>query len=772
MTEGVVVERGGGASDAVAWIREHAEAGILAAVLLSIVVLPGILGADGMPLGLYGFGLVGGAALAMQAIGVILVYRSNRIINFAQVQVGAVAATFFVAMIQLVPLARLLGRICPPCLAATGEGFATFNFYFSLILALGLSVLLAYLIYFVARRFADAPRLVLTVATIFIAQLLAGFQGALPTLLASEFQREGQIQLGAATLPFDFSFRISGTTFQAHDILMLAAAVVAVVLLTRYLRSSRTGIAIRASSENPDRAETLGISTSKVTGRIWLIAGLLSGIVGILTAMSIGAGTEATLSVGGLVRILAVAVFARLVGLPLAILTAAVLGIGEQAVFWFWGSITPFEGLLFVLIGVALLLQRYRSDRGEVVLASGWRAAREIRPIPRELRGLPVVKRWLRIGAVAGGVAVIGFPWAMSPSQTNLAAVTMIFGMVVLSLLILTGWAGQISLGQFAFAAIGGYTAALVPLPLLLRLILAGLAGAAAALVVGLPALKMRGLHLAITTLAFALATSAVLLNPNYLGQALPTALERPSFLGFDLEDQRVFYYSTLALLALVVTAVAGLRRSRTARALIAARDNEEAAQSFGINLVGSRLIAFAISGFIAALAGALFAFHQHGVQAIAFAPEVSVRMFLITVIGGLGAVSAPLIGVALFHGVLTLISTNPLVGFLATGGGGLLLLLVAPGGLAQMIFDVRDTILRSIARRQRIVVPSLLADVKVDAGVIRERHPIAPKARPGGGAAFVPRRYEVAGQWALSGKAQQPDGEDAAREEEDVGTH
>jgi branched-chain amino acid transport system permease protein len=346
----------------------------------------------------------------------------------------------------------------------------------------------------------------------------------------------------------------------------------------------------------------------------------------------------------------------------------------------------------------------------------------------------------------------------------------MIFGMVVLSLLILTGWAGQISLGQFAFAAIGGYTAAIVPLPLLLRLILAGLAGAAAALVVGLPALRMRGLHLAITTLAFALATSAFLLNPNYLGRALPSALERPTLLGFDLEDQRTFYYLSLGILVLVVIAVAGLRRSRTARALIAARDNEEAAQSFGINLIASRLVAFAISGFIAALAGALFAFHQHGVQAIAFAPEVSVRMFLIAAIGGLGSISAPLIGVVLFHGVLTLISTNPVVGFLATGGGGLILLLLAPGGLGQMIFDARDTILRSIARRQRIIVPSLLADVKVDTGVFREKHPIAPKVRPGGGTAFVPKRYEVADQWALSGKGEEPDSETVAREGEDVG--
>ena len=732
------------------FLRGYAEIGILGLVLASILVVPRLMAAEGMPFGLYGIGLVGGAALTLQAIGVILVYRSNRIINFAQVQIGAVAATFFVAMVQLVPLARVLGVICPPCLINVSRGFLTFNYYFSLILALGLSLLLAYLVYFVARRFQDAPRLVLTVATIFIAQLLAGIQGAIPSLLATEFQRETQIQLGAANLPFEFSFRVGGTVFQAPDILMMLAAITAVGALTMFFRLSSNGIAIRASAENVDRAETLGINTTKVTGRVWLLSGFLSAVVGILTAMSLGAGSEASLSVSGLVRILAVAVFARLMSLPLAIFSAATLGVLEQAMFWFFSSVTPLDGLLLVLIGLVLLFQRYQEGRGEVAQASGWRAAREIRPIPRELRGLPVIKKWIRNSAVVGSIVVILIPWAMSPSQTNLAAVTMIFAMVALSILILTGWAGQISLGQFAFAAIGGYTAALLPLPFLFRLIAAALAGAAAALVIGLPAIKMRGLHLAIITLAFSLSTTAILLNPNYLGKWLPPSLDRPTFLGIDFDHHRVFYYFTLAVLILVVLGVLGLRRSRMARALIAARDNEHAAQSFGINLVRSRLVAFGISGFIAALAGALFAFHLHGVQAVAYAPEVSVRMFLITLIGGLGAVSAPIIGAVLFEGILALISTSPIVAFLATGGGGLLLLLISPGGLAQLIFNTRDTILRSIARRHRILVPSLVADVKADADMSHERHPIAPKQRPGGGSAFVPRRYAVAGQWVI----------------------
>jgi branched-chain amino acid transport system permease protein len=332
----------------------------------------------------------------------------------------------------------------------------------------------------------------------------------------------------------------------------------------------------------------------------------------------------------------------------------------------------------------------------------------------------------------------------MSPSQTNLAAAAFIYGMVIVSLLVLTGWAGQISLGQFAFAGIGGYVASAISAPFPIVVLLGALTGAVAAVVVGFPALKLRGLHLAVITMALALTVTAFLLNPRYLGKHLPDALDRPNFFGMDLDDQRVFYYLTLAVLALVVFAVVGLRRSRTARALIAARDNDQAAQSFGIGLVRLRLAAFAISGFIAALAGAMFAFHQHGVTATAFAPEVSVTMFVMAVIGGLGAVAGPLIG-ATFNGILLVVGASPLIALFASGIGGLLLLLFVPGGLSQLVFGIRDSVLRRVASRNRIVVPSLVADIAM---TDTPRAAIASKRASGGGEAFVPVTYRLDGQW------------------------
>jgi branched-chain amino acid transport system permease protein len=311
-------------------------------------------------------------------------------------------------------------------------------------------------------------------------------------------------------------------------------------------------------------------------------------------------------------------------------------------------------------------------------------------------------------------------------------------------LLILAGWAGQISLGQFGLAAFGAYVAAVTRLPLPLALLAGALGGAAAAVVIGLPALRLRGLHLAIMTLAFHVSVTAALLNPSYFGKYLPPTLRRPSLLGLRLEDERVFYYVTLAVLAATVLAVVGLRRSRTARALLATRDNEQAAQSFGINLTRARIGAFAVSGFIAGLAGALFAFHQHGVKPGPFDPAVSITIFLNTVIGGLATVAGPIIGI-LYYGIPVFLQLPPLATLLLTRPGGVVLLLLLPGGLGGLLYAYRDNLLRRVARRHRISVPSLMGPQLPSED---KQVQLAPFTRTGGG--FVAARYRLDGQWAV----------------------
>lgn len=734
-------------------LRERAELVVLFGLVASTTMLPG-----GVPLGIYGIGVVNGAALALQAIGIVLVYRSNRIINFAQIQLGALGGVLFLHLVQRQTFVLGARYLCPGCVDVTsvptsdGDSYLApvdapgwlvqANFWLAALVSIALVLVLTYAAYaLVIRRFSDAPRLILTVVTIGLGQVFVFLASGVPYVFG------GDPVTGNAPFPFDWSFRIAPATFTTADIVTLAAAVAALAGLGVFFARSSVGVVLRGASDNPQRAQTLGVNVGSVNGVVWLVAGGLSAVASVLAATSFG-----LVGLGGpgvLVRMLAAAVMAVLFSLPIAVLAAVVLGVLDQAVLWSIETSAAVDGMLVVVVVAVLMLQRRRSGRTDTDAEGAWRATREVRPIPAELRDLDVVKRWLRAGRFVLGVSLLAVPWILTPGQTNLAAVTLIYGMVGMSLLVLTGWAGQISLGQFAFAAVGGYMTALLGLPFPLPLLAGAILGAGVAVVVGLPALRLRGLHLAISTLAFAVAVSSVLLNPRYLGGALPDSLTRPAVVGLDLDDQRTFYYIVLAFLIVTVLAVIGMRRSRTARALIACRDNEPAAQSFGINLVRARLGAFAVSGFIAAFAGGLFAYSQYDVAPSGFGVNQSINVFLMAVIGGLGSVTGPLVGAA-YVGAVTIFSTNILFALAATGFGVVLLLVFVPGGLGEIVYGVRDALLRRVADRYRIEVPSLIADRRTGLG---HRAPIEPKTRPGGGTVFVPVRYRADGQWAVDAK-------------------
>lgn len=699
------------------------------------------------PAGVYGIGVVNGSALALQGIALVLIFRSNRIINFAQASFGLSAGMLFSALVQYRSLLRLVDPLCvSDCV--NNPTAVQINYWLALVLSLGVAVLIGWLTYVVVvRRFANASRLVLTVATIFIGYLVLGLTAQLTqALVPSELRETGARPAGVepTRLPFDFVVRLGGVNFHAVHFLTVAAALGALAWLVVYLRRSARGTAIRAASDNPDRAATLGVSVNRVTGRVWVIAAGLAGIAGILGTMAQGTA-GAAIGPATEIRILAAAVLARMVSLPLVVGAAVVLGVVEQSVQWAFNSTLLLDGSLFILIGMLLLLQASKMTRAEQALVEEWRAAKEVRPIPAQLRSLPAVRKWVRTGVTLAAIALVGFPWLMSPSTTNLAAAVMVYVMIGLSLLILTGWAGQISLGQVAFAAIGAYVAAVAHLPFLPALLVGGLAGAAAALIVGIPALRLRGLHLAVITLAFHQAVVAIGLNPRYLGKYLPEKLGRPSLLGVSFDDQRVFYYFTLVAAIAVALAVLGMRRSRTARALLATRDNEQAAQAFGIGLIRARVGAFAVAGFISAFAGAMLAYHQNGVQGAAYGVGLSRTIFLYSVIGGLGTIAGPVVGF-IYYALPLLFQWPGLIALLLSGPGGLILLLVTPGGLAQLLFEARDRWLRKVARRHRIVVPSLWADIEADR---EERAPLAQK-RSAGRLVFVPLRYQLPSQWAI----------------------
>ena len=189
----------------------------------------------------------------------------------------------------------------------------------------------------------------------------------------------------------------------------------------------------------------------------------------------------------------------------------------------------------------------------------------------------------------------------------------------------------------------------MAPPDLTLALLISGIAGAVVAVVVGLPALRVRGLFLAVTTLAFAITASNYLLNPRYMTWIPPGRINRRTLFGrFDLETQSTMYYVCLVVLVLAILAVSGIRQSRTGRALLALRENERAAQSYGINVTRAKLTAFAMSGFLAAVAGCLFVQVTTQYSADQFRAVPSFAVFTSTVVGGLGSQTGAIIG-ALF---------------------------------------------------------------------------------------------------------------------------
>ena len=722
-------------------------------LLLALLVAPLAFGLGGksVTLGIYGLGVVSGAALAMHALGVVLVYRSNRIIDFAQFSFGAAAAGVFSVLVNGQPLLRMTRAVCPPCLGETTPTQAHVNYVISALLSLGLSIGLAWFVYrVVVRRFENAPRLVLTVATIFLAQALPIITALVGKYGLTEQQAQDSGALGGAVKPpVDVTLTVSqgGTPVLFHlpELLTLVVGLAAAVAVITWMRRSSTGTAIRAASEDAGRAATLGIDVAGVTSKVWLIVGLLSGLAGMLSVSqgAVPAGFDAST----LTQILLVGVLARLFSLTIAAVGAVVVGVVQEAALWSFGSTTAFEGGLVFLVAVALLLQRKEFSRADLDTAGAWAADREIRATPPELASLSSVRSWRRSVLATVVVLVVGYPFVVSPGNVQVGSLVLAYALVALSLLVLTGWTGQISLGQLAFGAVGAYVAAVCHAPFLLALPLGGVAGAMAAVLVGIPALRLQGLHLAVISMAFAVSVSAVLLNPDALGTFLPDALPNASLLVTDATGIG-YYFVVVALLVVAALLVSGLRSTRTGRALIAARDNEQAAQAYGINLLRLRLSGFAVSGALSGVAGVVIAFQSNAVLRPDFAPDLSLLVFLLLVIGGTGAISGPMVGCA--YGLLAFIgSTSPILNMLLTGVGGLALLLFFPGGLVRVLYGLRDAFLRRVASRNRIVVPSLLEDRDLDRGF--DVAGLAPKVSRSGSTAFVPTRYALSHQWVVN---------------------
>jgi branched-chain amino acid transport system permease protein len=659
-------------------------AGTLAFLIFTKFVFP-------TPNSLLFHGAVLGSLSALIAIGLVLTYRANRIINFAQGDLGAVAGVLTVSLI--------VGPHWP--------------FWPALAVGLLAGVILGALVEFLfIRRFAKAPRLILTVATIGIAQILAGLQLVIPSWFGYDISPQN------FPTPFDFSFVWPPLVFRGSHLLVIATVPVIAIGLSMFFKRTRTGKAVRASAESSDRALLLGIPVKRIGTIVWVIAALLSALAAVLRAPIVGIPIGETLGPTLMLRALAAAVIARMESLTVAFFAAIGIGMIEQAVLWDTGRTAAIDPVIFALVMVALIVQSRGTlsravERGQAT----WASIREVRPIPPELRDVAGVRGLLTAAKVLAGGLLVVVPLMLGPGRVNLMAFGVLTAILALSLVVLTGWAGQISLGQWAFAGFGAaVTGTMVQSGwnFFIALLAGSLVGAGVSIAIGIPALRIKGLFLAVATLAFSLAAGKYFLNKEFFAFIPQGRIDRPTLFGkFDLESEYTYYYFCLIVLGLVLLSLRSIRASRTGRVLLAVRENERAVQSYGVNLIRAKLTAFALSGFLAALMGGLLVIHQHNMLGSQLAPENNFRLFSLAVVGGLASPVGVLASAAVFT-TIDFFVTAPAIKLATTGFGLLLVLMVFPGGLGGLIYDARDGLLRRLAKRRNIYVPSLLADARV----------------------------------------------------------
>ena len=718
---------------------------VCAAVAVGVLVftqflLPGSPGSPGRgtPTAVLFSGLVVGLINSLTAAALILVYRTQRVINFAQTAIGVAGATFVFDMVQLTPVPFVI--VFPIGLVIAGAIGALFELA-------------------IVRRFFYASRLVLTVATIAAASLIATYGNVVVRLLPFiPYERASLTEsVGTGTvrrqLPFaGFNFHVGHLElrFGFAEVFAIEMALLALVLVGAFFRYTRAGVAVRALAENAERSSLLGINVGSLSLIIWTIAGLLGGLSAILTGAVVTPGAAQGIAPGVLLPALAAAVLARFKSLPVAVFAAVSISIVGGATSWSLRDDLPLVTVgLFVVIAGGLLLQRALRGRSEDGGGVSWQAVEEQRSIPVQLARLGSV-RAARVALLAVGlILLVGYPFVVSTGPTVLGGNVAITSIIVLSLVILTGWSGQVSLGQYGFAAIGAVVSsaltAKVGIPFWISAFLGAACTAGVAALIGIPALRIRGLFLAVTTFAFGLAVTAVLFNNRYFGWLLPTDVARPRLFFIDFEDEQSMYYLCVAALALSVLFVSNLRRSRFGRVLIALRENENNVQAFGINLVRTKLLAFAVSGGLAGFAGAILAVQQRGVTVDLFGAQRSIDVFLYSVLGGVSSIAGSLIG-SLYYSLVNFFNvSNPVLNQMLKGSGTffvLLLLVIAPGGIISLVNRMRDGVLRIIAQRRQIVVPSLFADYDPEA-LERRLIPLAESSMTEGLAALpIDQRY------------------------------
>jgi ABC-type branched-subunit amino acid transport system ATPase component/ABC-type branched-subunit amino acid transport system permease subunit len=639
-------------------------------------------------------GLLSGLTIGLIALGLVLVYRSTRVISFAVGNMGIIGAAV---------LALLVLSYGWPFWAALAAALLAGTLF-------GTAVELT-----VVRRLFTAARVTVLVATIGVAQLALAIVSAMPTVDAGltasyPVALGGEWQLG--------DVRVTGP-----QVTILVVVPLLALGLSLLLNRTTLGRAVTASADNAPLARTVGINPKLASTAVWTVAGLLSTVSIILIAGQSGRATGLVdLGPQTMVQALAAAVIAGMASFRWSLVAGLVLGVAQALIrFNFADQIGLYDLLLFlaVLAAVALRARRDRDDAGTFSFTP------RVPAIPEHLKQLWWVRHLdrLALGALLA-VAVVVPLIVTAPSRHLLYTTILAFALCGLSLTVLTGWAGQLSLGQMAFAGIGalltaafarGLTTEVRIGTLILGLelpaftfatsvLLAAVVTAGLAALIGVGALRVRGLMLAVSTFAFGVAAAQYLYRRPVLsdGSSASVALPRGTLGPLDLADQRTYYYVVLAVLVAAIGLVARLRRSGVGRTTVAVRDNPDSAAAATVSPTRSKLTAFALSGALASLGGSLLAGAISNVPLTQrfFQVDDSLQLVAIVVIGGLGSVVGPVLGALWVVGIPSFFPQNDVLPLFASSIGLLVLLLYLPGGLVQVPHALRGLVVRAAERR------------------------------------------------------------------------
>jgi ABC-type branched-subunit amino acid transport system ATPase component/ABC-type branched-subunit amino acid transport system permease subunit len=489
------------------------------------------------------------------------------------------------------------------------------------------------------------------------------------------------------------------------------------------LNHSKFGEAVRASVANPDLARLTGINPKMVSTAVWTIAGFLSAVAVILIATDSGSTDLVSIGPTTLLYGLTAALVGRMTSFPKAVVAAVGIGVVSQLLFFNFTSSTGLVQFVLFLAVVVLVavVSRRTPARGE-----SFQFAPRVRAVPERLRQIWWVRRLPQLVALVALVVAATMPLVVHESSRHFTyTMILAFALCATSVTVLTGWAGQLSLGQMAFAGLGALSAgalvrglslnigwyhtrlirgSLPAVPFPLAILLGAVIASVTATLVGIGALRVRGLLLAASTLAFAIAAQDyIFARPIFSRDGTTAQLPRSSIGPLELNlNNRAYYYATLLVLVLVLAVLARLRRSGVGRTIIGVRENEDGAAAMTVSPTKAKLTAHALGGFIAGLGGAVLGglVVTIGFTERFFRVEDSLALVAMAVIGGLGSLWGAVIGALWTVGLPTFWPHNSVVPLLTSSIGLLIILLYIPGGFTQIGYWGRDELLRWVEKR------------------------------------------------------------------------